>query len=157
MSSREIRTLPAITLIAWAALAAHASPADPAPSKNSPAATPAAVAKPSGDAPRAAPAGMMIFIDPVTGKTRLPDASEAGALLGHTASQPTKQQAIGDGVRIEGPNGAIGMKLSSDSLSYTVLTKKPDGDLLWECVTGEGAATQRIAIANSKADASAGK
>jgi hypothetical protein len=86
---------------------------------------------------------MVVFVDPVTGQIRQPDAAEIGALTGVGSSNartaltaPTPAPNM-----ISGPGGAVGVRLGDDSLSYMVVTRTPDGKLAEDCVTGEKAAS----------------
>jgi len=84
--------------------------------------------------------GVVVFVDPATGKIRQPSPSEIGVLVGTTP--PAAAPAV---PTIHGPGGAIGMKLDDNSLVYTVVTKAPDGKLATECVEGGKAAATRVA------------
>jgi len=134
----------AFTFLAAAVCAVQANAQEPvkAPVKKSqPPSGKKPAAKTVTQAPQsAAPsAGMVVFVDPVTGKIRQPDAEEIGALTGSRASAQVAIESVP--VTINGPGGAVGMKLGDDSLSYMVVTRTPDGKLAEDCVTGEKAAS----------------
>ena len=100
--------------------------------------------KPAQAAPQAAtPAGgVVVFIDPATGKIRQPDASEIGALTGSPG--PIVPRTPTPPVLMQGPGGAVGARLGEESLTYMVVTKAPDGKLAMDCVTGAKAASARV-------------
>ncbi len=87
-----------------------------------------------------AAAGLVVFRDPATGQVRQPSAAEIRSIL-----PPEKPQAPRTLVTKTGPNGAVGIVLDSSFDSYLVVTKKPDGKLAMDCVTGERKAEQAIA------------
>ena len=88
------------------------------------------------DGPPAA-GGLTVFKDPLTGALRQPDAAEIGALLPSRASGPVVQRAL--------PNGGYAVKLDQSFESFMVITKRPDGTLAWECVTGDAKASEVMA------------
>jgi hypothetical protein len=96
-------------------------------------------------APQQSPkAGAVVFIDPATGKIRQPDASEIGGLV--PPAPATVAPKAPEPAMIQGPGGAIGIKLGEDSLSYAVATITPDDKVSLDCVAGGQAAAQRIAV-----------
>jgi hypothetical protein len=91
----------------------------------------------------AAPAkGLVVFIDPVTGKIRQPDPAEIGGLVAPPAAVTRPVEA--PLVMKFGPGGAVGVVLDSRFESFMVVTKKPDGKLAMDCVTGEQKAHEAI-------------
>lgn len=85
--------------------------------------------------------GAVVFIDPATGQIRQPSPAEIGSLAGQarsTAGTPSAPAAV------QGPGGAVGVTLGEDFMSYTVVTKTPDGKLATECVTGGKQAEARV-------------
>src|ERR1041384_4398 len=84
--------------------------------------------------------GVVVFIDPATGKIRQPDASEIGALIAPAGPVTPRTP----GTQLQGPGGAVGVKLGAESLTYMVVTKSPDGKLDMDCVTGDKAANARV-------------
>lgn len=89
----------------------------------------------------AAAGGVVVFIDPETGKMRQPDAAEIGALTGaSTKSARATIQSTAEPTPIQGPGSTLLVKLGDDSLNYMVVTKTPDGKLAENCVTGDQAA-----------------
>jgi hypothetical protein len=92
----------------------------------------------------AAPAkGLVVFIDPVTGKIRQPDPSEIGALTAppEATGAPAVEPPL---VMKTGPGGAVGVVLDSRFESFMVVTKTPDGKLAMECVTGGKKADETV-------------
>lgn len=94
--------------------------------------------------------GAVVFIDPATGKIRQPDASEMGGLV-RPAAAPAVAPRAAEPALIQGPGGAVGIKLGEDSLSYAVATTTPDGKVAVECVTGKPAAAKPAVAAKPKA------
>src|ERR1051325_10669895 len=84
--------------------------------------------------------GVVVFIDPATVKIRQPDASEIGALIAPAGPVTPRTP----GTQLQGPGGAVGVKLGAESLTYMVVTKSPDGKLDMDCVTGDKAANARV-------------
>jgi hypothetical protein len=87
---------------------------------------------------------MVVFVDPVTGQIRQPDAAEIGALTGagnSNARTGLSAPAPAPLTMINGPGGAVGVRLGDDSLSYMVVTRTPDSKLVEDCLTGEKAAS----------------
>jgi hypothetical protein len=99
--------------------------------------------------------GLVVFIDPVTGKIRQPDAAEIGRLL---AVKRAKEPLVSAPLLMKtGPGGAVGVVLDSRYENFMVVTKKPDGGLAMECVTGGQRADEVIAAGRKPARRSAGK
>lgn len=148
MSLRPVRNILAVTLLATAVCAVQADAqqpaktpahADQAPSGKAPAKT-----TPQAAPQQTAPAGgMVVFVDPVTGKIRQPDASEIGALTG-TPAATNQINTLAAPTMINGPGGTVGFKLGDDSLSYMVVTRTPDGKLAEDCVTGDKVAAALV-------------
>src|SRR5580704_1975211 len=61
--------------------------------------------------------GVVVFIDPATGQIRQPDASEIGTLVPATGTVAPKAP---EAPQLQGPGGAVGVRLSEDSLAYMV-------------------------------------
>jgi hypothetical protein len=130
--SRLLLTL-SILAAAVYAVAADQPPA-PQDSKSAPAVAPQSV--PAG--------GVVVFIDPATGKIRQPDASEIGGLVTPAGSVAPKAPEPAQPALIQGPGGAVGARLGADSLTYMVVSTAPGGKLAMDCVTGDKAATARV-------------
>jgi hypothetical protein len=81
-----------------------------------------------------------VFIDPVTGQIRQPTAAEIGALSEPKAEAVQSQPAL-----IAGPGGGVGAVLDDSTMMYMMVTKRPDGKLDMDCVTGDKAAANRLA------------
>jgi len=112
-------------------------------------------------APATAPApakasGIMVFVDPTTRQIRQPDASEIGTL--GSASQSSTAAVPPTAPRtIQGTGGAVGLLLDDSAMSFMVATRKSDGKLDVECVTGAGEAASRVGgIARGQSATSAG-
>jgi hypothetical protein len=107
--------------------------ATPQPPKSEPAKEPADAATKQV----APPGGLMVFIDPATGKLREPTPAEIAALsrqsvvLPATAAVPIAFPATG---------GGVGAKLGADSLMYMVATRATDGNVNLACQTADPAA-----------------
>ena len=154
VSLRQASNTLAATLLAAAVCAVQASAQQPAKVQANPAQAPSSKAPAVRSTTQAAPqqaapaAGMVVFVDPVTGKIRQPDAAEIGDLTGAGSSNArTGVQSIvapTQPTMISGPGGAVGVRLGDDSLSYTVVTRTPDGKLVEDCVTGEKAASALV-------------
>jgi hypothetical protein len=131
-------------------LAAYAVPADQPPaakdSKTAASSSTQESAKTPAQTQQPAPAGVVVFIDPATGKIRQPDASEIGTLS--TPASPVVGPRA-PGTLLQGPAGSVGLKLGAESLTYMVVTKAPDGKLDMDCITGDQAANARVASGTS--------
>ena len=94
-------------------------------------------AKPQGTS------GSMVFVDPATRQIRKPGASEIGARRAQSqaavAARPTTAPVV-----IHGPGGAIGVLLDDRHGSFMVATRKADGKIALECVTGKEAADHAV-------------
>src|SRR5512135_42888 len=105
---------------------------DPPPAEK---VAPAARQAPASPAPPAK--GLVVFVDPVTGKIRQPDAAEIGALTapaaGTKSATPAPEAPL---LMTYGPGGAVGVVLDSRYESFMVATKASDGKLATACVTG---------------------
>ena len=108
-----------------------------------PAAPPEKKAAPAREGPAAPAQGLVVFIDPVTGKIRQPEPAEIGAL---TAPPPATAAPAVDAPLLmkTGPGGAVGVVLDSRFESFLVVTKTPDGKLAMECVTGGRKADETV-------------
>ena len=84
--------------------------------------------------------GLKVFIDPVTGQIRQPTAAEIGTL-----SEPKAEAVQSQLTLIAGPGGGVGAVLDDSTMMYMVVTKRPDGKLDMDCVTGDKAAANRLA------------
>lgn len=98
--------------------------------------------QPAGPASAPAPVkagGSIGFVDPTTRKIRKPGPSEIGAQASQSqavrAARPRTAPVV-----IHGPGGAVGVLLDDSHRSFLVATKKPDGKIAFECVTGPDAA-----------------
>jgi hypothetical protein len=114
-------------------------PADDKAALAPPIATPQVTATPSP----AGAGGMLIFIDPATGKIRQPDAADINELLQQRA-QPQSTFVARPFVS-SAPGGGIGVKLDESFHSYMVATKKPDGGLVMDCLPDAKKAADAVA------------
>jgi hypothetical protein len=83
----------------------------------------------------------MVFIDPVTGKIVQPTEAEIGRLARPRQAGPKVKAPV---VMIQGPEGAVGMVLGPESLSYSIATRTADGKIALDCVTGDQAAKRLV-------------
>ena len=157
MSLRPTRIIFAVALLAAAVCAVEADAQQP-PKAPANAAQAASVKEPAKTSPQAAPeqpaaaGGLVVFIDPDTGKIRQPDAAEIGTLSGTPApanagganAPAMARQPVTRPVEFRGVGNIRGIKLGEDSLSYMVVTKTPDGKLAEACVTGDKAAADLV-------------
>ncbi len=108
-------------------------------------------------APAVPQKGLVVFVDPVTGKIRQPDAAEIGALTAPPRGTETARPAPEPPLEMKyGPGGAVGVVLDSRYESFMVVTKAPDGKLAMDCVTGGRNADAAVA-AGAKAARKTGK
>jgi hypothetical protein len=137
--------------LAVAAGAVHATEADqpPAPKDAKSEAQAASGRESENKAPQAtsAPganaAGVMVFIDPDTGRIVQPNEAQMGRLAPSPERAGPKAKA--PVVAIQGPGGAVGMVLGPESLSYSIATRTADGKIALDCVTGGQAADRIVA------------
>lgn len=126
---------------------------DPPPAEK---VAPAARQAPASPAPPAK--GLVVFVDPVTGKIRQPDAAEIGALTaprpGTAAAAPAAEAPL---LMKYGPGGAVGVVLDSRYESFMVATKAPDGKLAMNCVEGARKANEAVAAAVKRSGKAARK
>ena len=130
-------------------LASSLALAQPAPSPEKKAAL-------AREGPAAPAKGLVVFIDPVTGKIRQPEPSEIGALTAPPAT--TAAPAVEPPLLMKtGPGGAVGVVLDSRFESFMVVTKTPDGKLAMECVTGGQKADETVSAGAKTAPKPEGK
>jgi hypothetical protein len=136
--------VPAIVIAAVVSASGAFAQAVPPPSdaKKAPVAEKKAAPPPGEPGARAA-GGLVVFIDPVTGKIRQPDAAEIGSLVSPPAA--VTPLVIKPLVTWTLPGGAVGVVLDSSFDSYMVVTKKPDGKLAMDCVVGGKKADEAVA------------
>ena len=86
--------------------------------------------------------GSTVVIDPVTHQIRQATAAELADLTKadqqRQAGQPPAPKMFA------GPGGSLGVVLDDSTMSYMVVTKRPDGKLDMDCVTGGKASTDRV-------------
>jgi hypothetical protein len=101
---------------------------------------------------KAAPKGLVVFVDPVTGKIRQPEAAEIGGLVSPPAAPGAVAPLVEKPLVMKyGPAGAVGVVLDSRFESFMVVTKKPDGTLAMDCVTGAQKADEAVAATTTPA------
>jgi hypothetical protein len=84
-------------------------------------------------------AGMRAQKDRATGELRMPTAAEAAELDALTPA--ADEEAV---VARAAPGGGYVAELTSAHLSYSVVRKNEDGQLVQDCVTGESAADHAL-------------
>jgi hypothetical protein len=93
--------------------------------------------------------GMKVVRDAATGELRAPTPAEAQTMHAQEkAKAPSKAVGMLTGA-VEPQqklmaNGTVMMELTEDSMVYSVVTKKADGSLDMQCVTGSDAANKVI-------------
>jgi hypothetical protein len=110
-------------------------------------AKPQEISGPAGQAsgPATVKAGGSIgFLDPTTRKIRKPGPSEIGARGSQSqaarAARPRTAPVV-----IHSPGGAVGILRDDSQKSFVVATRKADGKIVLECVTGPDAADRAVA------------
>lgn len=96
-------------------------------------------------------AGLVIFIDPATGKIRQPEPGEYEELVGPGLANRLAVRPLE--VR-RGPGGTLSVMLDSSFDSFMVVTKQPDGKLSMQCVTGGTKANAAVAAGADAANRS---
>jgi hypothetical protein len=101
---------------------------------------------------KASPAasGMRVFVDPVTGQIREPEAGEEQELSRQQEREafregrmnPRGERHVTAAAPIYLPNGAVGMQLGEDQMTYSVAKVNPDGTLSTDCLPNRQVATQ---------------
>lgn len=94
-------------------------------------------------------AGLVAFIDPATGQTRVPESSEILALQAAAGPAAAMSSLFAAPELIAPAAGGVGMLVDTSFDSAMVVTKGPDGKIKVHCVVGEAAANA-IVTANSK-------
>ncbi len=95
--------------------------------------------------------GMRIVRDPVTGQLRAPNADEAKAMdeaeakarADRAAANPAGTADTRAPVEVRTSNG-VRYRVNDSFLSYSVMTRKADGTLAMQCVTGKDAAEKLV-------------
>ena len=107
-----------------------------------------AAALAASPAAQAADVGMRVVKDPVTGQLRAPTAEEFQAMQEQEAkektSRPAAAAAAAPMVERRAANGAVGMQLNEDFMTYSVVKRNADGTITTHCVTGAEAATKLL-------------
>jgi hypothetical protein len=96
-------------------------------------------------------AGMVIFIDPATGKIRQPEPGEYEKLVGPAPANQFEKPPLE--VK-RGPGGSLAVVLDTSFDSFMVVTKQPDGRLAMRCVTGRTKADAAVAAGAATANPS---
>ena len=137
----------ALAVVIPLALGASLAPAEQAPEAGKKAASPRQEQKaPAGK-------GLVVFIDPVTGQIRQPDAAEIGSLVSPRLAPGAIVPLVEKPLETRfGPGGAVGVVLDERFESFMVVTKAPDGKLTIGCVEGRKKADAAVA-AKGTADA----
>ena len=116
----------------WAACCAFAQ-TDVKPEETRPAAAPATAPGPVNAG------GSVVFVDRATRKVRKPTASEIGVQRSQSQAEVAKRPATAP-VLLQGPGGAAGILLDDSDMSFMVATRKADGKIDVDCVSGSDAA-----------------
>lgn len=104
--------------------------------------------------------GMRVVRDPVTGRLRAPTPEEAQAMDAQEARLRAEKAAAATGgakgaapapMEFRQANGSVRYRVGDAFLSYSVVTRKADGSLDMQCVTGKDTAEKLVL--NPKADA----
>ena len=113
-------------------------------------AAPAWAAEQAPAAPAAAPAAdsMIVVRDAETGQLRAPTADEAAALSAARAPATGRSALKGSSSPLletmSHASGAIGVRVSDEVASYSVVSKRADGTLEAACVESKSAAEQAV-------------
>lgn len=83
----------------------------------------------------------MVFIDPATRKIRKPSPSEVGSHAAREKAAAAARPPTGRRV-IQGPGGAVGMLMDDSDMTFMVATRRADGKIAVDCVTGRDAASR---------------
>jgi hypothetical protein len=112
----------------------------------------AAQADQASGAPSAGAAGLVVFIDPLTGKLVQPNAEDFAKLSAPkgAAVAPKAPARKAPVTFIYGPGNTVGMATPPESFSYAIVTTTPEGKLTLDCVVGAKAANDRIAAGESR-------
>lgn len=129
-----VRVFAVATTVLFASAAFGGDAPKAVPKKDAP---PAKVAV---EAPAASQGGMVVFVDPATGKVRQPTAEEIGQLLALQKPAPAAPPKQFRNL----PNGGKGTFVDPSLDSYAVATKSPDGKLVMSCVDGQEKAEQTV-------------
>jgi hypothetical protein len=130
----------------------HQAPLQTASQPEKPVATNSAPQKVNEAAPKSLPvaSGMRVFVDPVTGQMREPEAWEEQELsrqqqreaLREGRVNPRGERQMTSAAPIYHPSGAVGMQLGEDQMSYSVAKVNPDGTLSTDCLPNQQAASK---------------
>jgi hypothetical protein len=100
-------------------------------------------------------AGMRVVRDPVTGQVRAPTheefktmqdeekAEKAAKSVSRSASSAPADAAAATS-QVRRADGSLGMRVGESFLSFAVVTRKTDGSLAMDCVTGADAAEEVV-------------
>lgn len=88
--------------------------------------------------------GVMVFIDPLTGKIRQPEPGEVEQLLQQRALALPQSSLTSPSSTFNVPGGGVGLMLDDSFDSYMVVTRKPDGSLLMDCLPDGKAAAEAV-------------
>jgi len=101
--------------------------------------------------------GMRVVKDPVTGLLRAPTNEELKAQLqqeakarGAGAASPSQVGIVSrtTPTLVRRADGSRKLELTEDSMTYSVMTRNPDGTLNMNCVTGEDSAERALKARN---------
>lgn len=105
----------------------------------------------SGPAIAAGQEGQTVFKDAATGQLRNPTAAQVKELndakaanRAAKAAEPKAASAMPTGVAMLQRNGTIRAVPDEESISYSVMTRNAQGELVLQCVTGASAAKETM-------------
>lgn len=96
--------------------------------------------------------GMRVVRDPVTGQLRAPtheefkkmQEDERAAKASAPAARATSAASASAPVQMQRQDGSKGMRVGKAFMSYAVVTRKSDGSLDMDCVTGDESAQKVV-------------
>jgi hypothetical protein len=158
MLSRIAKISFAILVLATAAGAARAIEADqpPAPkdSKTADQAAPGQEAEhkavDAAQLPAANARGMVVVVDPATGKIVKPTDAQIRTALPASRTENKPKAPL---VMVQGAGGAVGVVLTPESFSYSVVNKTADDKIVMDCVTGDQTANRLAAGESARREA----
>ncbi|HEU4372577.1 MAG TPA: hypothetical protein VFS02_03760 [Telluria sp.] len=110
----------------------------------------------SGSAFAAGQEGQTVFKDAATGQLRNPTAAQAKELNDQRAADRaakaltrTSKTSVPVGTTVRQANGIIRGEPDEESISYSVMTRNADGELVLQCVTGASAVKETLSTTAS--------
>jgi hypothetical protein len=110
----------------------------------------------SGSAFAAGQEGQTVFKDAATGQLRNPTAAQAKELNDQRAADRAanalarkSKTSVPVGAAVRQANGIIRGEPDEESISYSVMTRNADGELVLQCVTGASAVKETLSTTAS--------